>query len=152
MHLVLVSKDNIHELDRAMDMIFDQWGDGFSSSKESKLNKIKSLILSDAEFPKVYLLKEGKKYIGSFSILDHELEGSQLSPWLACVVIDKQYRGKGYGTILLEHIKKIIDENNLEIYLTTKLIGFYEKIGFELLQIIDNNGKNNRLYVKIRGS
>ena len=149
MHLVLVSKDNIHELDRAMDMIFDQWGDGFSSSKETKLNKIKELIINDSKFPQVYLLKDGKNYIGSFSILEHELKGSALSPWLACVVIDKKYRCKGYGRVLLEHIEYVLNKNFSEIYLTTELVGYYEKIGFKLLKLIENNGKNNRLYARI---
>ena len=72
-----------------------------------------------------------------------------VSPWLACVVINKKYRGKGYGKILLSHIKNIIEENFPEIYLTTEHVGFYEKIGFEFVKLIDNNGKNNRFYCKI---
>ena len=148
MELVKISKDNIELLDDVMDMIYDEWGKDFSSPKEEKLNKLKQPILKSENFPQVYLLKENEKNIGSFSILEHELKGSDLSPWLACVIINKRYRGKGYGRILLEHIKHTIEENFAEIYLTTEHVGFYEKIGFKLMKIIDNNGKNNRLCCK----
>ena len=81
--------------------------------------------------------------------LEHELKDSDLSPWLACVVVNKKYRGQGYGGVLLKYIKDIIEKNFPTIYLTTEHVGFYEKIGFEFIKIINNNGKNKRLYFKI---
>ena len=148
---VKITKSNIHLLDEVMDLIFDEWGESFSCSKEEKLNKFKTPILNGENFPHAYLLKnDNNDNIGSFLILEHELKGSDLSPWLACVVINKKYRGQGYGTILLNHIKNTIEENFSEIYLTTELVGFYEKIGFKLIKLIDNNGKNNRLCCKIK--
>ena len=151
MKLIRVTKSNIELLNDVMDLIFDEWGESFSSSKEEKLNKFKQPILNGDNFPHAYLLKNtDNDNIGSFLILEHELKGSDLSPWLACVVVNKKYRGQGYGNILLNHIKTTIEENFPEIYLTTELVGFYEKIGFKLIKIIDNNGKNNRLCSKIK--
>ena len=150
MQLIKITKSNIEQLNEIMDLIFDEWGKSFSSSKEEKLNKLKEPILNGHRFPQAYLLKDDNEIIGSFLILEHELKGSDLSPWLACVVINKKYRGQGYGNILLNHIKTTIEENFPEIYLTTELVGFYEKIGFKLIKIIDNNGKNNRLCSKIK--
>lgn len=146
MKLIKVQEANIDEIENVMDLIFDEWGSTFSSSRESKLEKIKNAILSGAKFPQLYILKDNNKIIGSFNILEHELDGSDLSPWLACVVVNKEYRGKGYGSILLKYIEEVIEQNFNEIYLTTEHIGFYEKIGFKLMKIIDNNGINNRLY------
>ena len=119
-------KDNIEELSTVMDMIYDEWGAGFSCTKEEKLSKIKTALLAGGKFPQVYILKDQDKVIGSFTFLDRELEGSTLSPWLACVVINKNLRGKGYGSILLKHIKNTIEQNFDQIYLTTKMTGFYE--------------------------
>ncbi|MFQ6752358.1 MAG: GNAT family N-acetyltransferase [Clostridia bacterium] len=151
MELIKIAKSNIELLGDVMDLIFDEWGDGFSCSKEEKLNKFKTPILNGENFPHAYLLKnDNNDNIGSFLILEHELKGSDLSPWLACVVVNKKYRGQGYGSVLLDHIKRTIEENFSEIYLTTELVGFYEKIGFKLIKLIDNNGKNNRLYCKIK--
>ena len=149
MELIKVNKSNTSLLDDIMDLIYDEWGSSFSVTKQEKLSKFKTLILKNETFPQAYILKEGSESIGSFLILKHELKGSDLSPWLACVVINKKYRGKGYGKILLSHIKNIIEENFPEIYLTTEHVGFYEKIGFEFVKLIDNNGKNNRFYCKI---
>ena len=147
MKLIHINK-NIDYLEPVMNIVFNEWGKNFSSSKESKLNKIRQAIQANEKYPQIYALTENNKVIGSFSFLDHELEGSDLSPWLACVVIDKPYRSKGYGKILLQHINKIIDKTYPIVYLTTDMTGFYEKIGFKLIKLIDNNGKNNRLYCK----
>ena len=149
MKLVSINSENIDLLNCVMDMIYDEWGSNFSSSKEDKLEKIRNEILKGGRFPRVYLLRDKNRNIGAFSILEHELEGSDLSPWLACVVVNKKYRGKGYGLVLLDKIKEVIENTYSGIYLTTKMNGFYEKIGFNLIKIIDNNGENNRLYEKI---
>lgn len=148
MKLTQITPNNIDQLDIVMDMIYEEWGSTFSSSKESKLQKLKEGILQNGKFPQIYLLQEGEENVAAFSILEHELKGSDLSPWLACVVVNKKFRGKGYGKTLLQQIKNTIEDNFEKIYLTTELIGFYEKIGFQLMSIIDNNGKNNRLYCK----
>ena len=151
MQLIKITKSNIELLNEVMDLIFDEWGENFSCSKEEKVNKLKAHILTGANFPQAYLLKDyNNNNIGSFLILEHELKDSNLSPWLACVIVNKKYRGQGYGNILLNHIKTTIEENFSEIYLTTELVGFYEKIGFKLIEIIDNNGNNNRLCRKTK--
>ena len=149
MNLIKISRKNIQLLNEVMDIIYDEWGSTFSSSKEEKLKKIKQSIIENKNFPHIYLLIHNNEIIGSFSILEYELKDSNLSPWLACVVINKKYRRKGYGKILLQYINEIIEKNFNTIYLTTELIGFYEKIDFKLIKIINNNGKNNRLYRKI---
>ena len=149
MELIKIDKTNINLLSDVMDLIFEEWGETFSCSKEEKLNNFKKPILNGEEFPHAYLLKDADNNIGSFLILEHELKGSDLSPWLACVVVNKKYRGQGYGGVLLNYIKTIIEANFPEIYLTTEHVGFYEKIGFKLIKLIDNNGKNNRLCCKI---
>ena len=148
MKLIKIVKENIDLAESVMELITNEWGATFSSSKEEKLARLKESIFAGNKFPQVYLLQEKGINIGSFMFVDCDLKGSELSPWLACVVIDKNYRGKGYGKVMLEYIKNIIEDNFDEIYLTTDMIGFYEKIGFTLIGTIDNNGKNNRLYRK----
>ena len=114
MKLIKINSKNIDLLNNIMDMIYDEWGKTFSSSKEEKLAKFKMAILAGEQFPQAYLLKENNNSIGSFLILEHELKGSDLSPWLACVVVNKEYRGKGNGKILLENIKKVIEKKSLK--------------------------------------
>lgn len=139
-------KDCIEDLDEIMEWSYEEWGQFFRSSKEDKISKMKKIIENDEEFPQIYVLKEDGVLVGSFTIKDKDLEGSDLSPWIACVLVKKELRGKGYGRIVLENIKKIIDEKYPKIYLFTSLVGFYEKIGFEYIKDVTHNGEVDRLY------
>jgi len=139
-------KDNIDDLKEVMDLIYEEWGKYFRSPKEEKLRKIRCSIEENKEFPKVYVLRENDIVIGSFMIKDEDLKGSNLSPWLSCVVIKKEYRGKGYGKILLDRIKKVIDNNYKKMYLFTHLDNFYEKIGFVYVKDVDHDGEIDKLY------
>ena len=139
-------KDSMEDLDEIMDLIYAEWGNSFSSSKESKLNKIKEAISNNVYLPKIYALKKDNVLIGTFTIKDKDLDNCDLSPWIACVVVKKEYRGKGYANALLKYIKEIIDNNYKEMYLVTDLNNFYEKIGFEFIKLVDHNNKKERLY------
>ena len=139
-------KDCIEDLDEIMEWSYEEWGQFFRSSKEDKISKMKKIIENDEEFPQIYVLKEDGVLVGSFTIKDKDLEGSDLSPWIACVLVKKELRGKGYGRIVLENMKKIIDEKYPKIYLFTSLVGFYEKIGFEYIKDVTHNGEVDRLY------
>lgn len=139
-------KDCIEDLDEIMEWSYEEWGQFFRSSKEDKISKMKKIIENGEEFPQIYVLKEDGVLVGSFTIKDKDLEGSDLSPWIACVLVKKELRGKGYGRIVLENIKKIIDEKYPKIYLFTSLVGFYEKIGFEYIKDVTHNGEVDRLY------
>lgn len=139
-------KDCIEDLDEIMEWSYEEWGQFFRSSKEDKISKMKKIIENGEEFPQIYVLKEDGVLVGSFTIKDKDLEGSDLSPWIACVLVKKELRGKGYGRIVLENMKKIIDEKYPKIYLFTSLVGFYEKIGFEYIKDVTHNGEVDRLY------
>ena len=139
-------KDCIEDLDEIMEWSYEEWGKYFRSSKEEKIAKIKELIQKGEEFPQIYAIKDNGVLVGSFTIKDKDLEGSELSPWIACVLVKKELRGKGYGRVVLENIKKVIDEKYPEIYLFTSLNNFYEKIGFEYIKDVNHNGEIEKLY------
>ena len=139
-------KDCLDDLDELMDMTYEEWGMFFRSSKQNKIDRIKASILNGDEFPKVYVLKKDEKLIGSFTIKDKDLDNCDLSPFVVCVLIKKEYRGKGYGKILLDYIREITDDNYNQMYLTTKLNGFYEKIGFKFVDNVNHNGEIEKLY------
>lgn len=139
-------KDCLDDLDELMDMTYEEWGMFFRSSKQNKIDRIKTSILNDDEFPKVYVLKKDEKLIGSFTIKDKDLDNCDLSPFVVCVLIKKEYRGMGYGKILLDYIREITDNKYSQMYLTTKLDGFYEKIGFEFVDNVNHNGEIEKLY------
>ena len=61
MQLIKITKANIELLNEIMDLIFDEWGESFSCSKEEKLNKLKTPIFNGEKFPTAYLLKNDSK-------------------------------------------------------------------------------------------
>jgi len=140
-------KDCLDDLENVMDIIYEEWGKFFKTSKEEKISKIKRNIENNELFPKIYVLKENNIMVGSFTIKEYDLENSELSPWLACVIVEKSYRGKGYGNILLKYIKNVIDRDYEKIHLFTNLDNFYEKINFKHLKNINHNGELNKLYL-----
>lgn len=144
-------KNNIDDLKEVMDLIYDEWGSFFSKSKEEKMQKIKNSIENQLPFPQIYVMKEKGKIIGSFTFKEHDLdegEFSSLSPWLACVIIKKDLRGKGYGREILHQIDKVAKELYSHLYLFTKHVGYYEKIDFKFIKEIIHYGEVNRVYKK----
>jgi len=57
--------------------------------------------------------------------------------YLLSIAVDPEEQGKGYGSLLLREMFKIIDNEKLPIYLETnteKNVGFYQRHGFEVLE------------------
>ncbi len=130
-----------------MDIIYGEWETFFHSSKAQKIEKINSGISQNHSLPATFVLMQKKEIIGSFTIKENDCEAYEANPWLACVIIKKEHRGKGFGKILLNYISQTIKaEGYKEMHLTTLLTGFYEKIGFKFVELVDKNGEINRLY------
>ena len=140
-------KDCLQDLPEIMEMIYQEWGQFFKKPAEQKKQEITNAINSKCDFPQIYVIKQNNIVIGGFIIKDKDLENCDLSPWVACVVVKKEYRGKGYGRQLLLHLEQVC---NLypQIYLFTTLKNFYEKIGFEYIKDINHNGEINKLYIR----
>ena len=141
-------KESINDLEEVMDLIYFEWGQYFRSSKETKLNKIKNSIENNLDYPQVYIMKENDNVIGTFTIKDKDLDNCDLSPWLACVIIKPEYRKQGYGRKLLNYIEEICNKHYPKIYLTTGLVGYYEKINFKYIESIVHHGCIDRLYLR----
>ena len=123
-----------------------EWGQFFKKPVEQKRRELENAIKQQCEFPQIYVVKQDKTVVGSFMIKQKDLEDCDLSPWLACVVVKKQLRGKGYGRQVLEHIRRVCNQYP-QVYLFTTLENFYEKIGFEYMYDIQHNGETNKLCV-----
>ena len=96
-------------------------------------------------------MKDGAEVVGTFTFKEKDIEEGEfakVSPWLACIVVKKEFRGKGYGRKILEHIDSIARENYPQLYLFTEHVGYYEKIGFKFVKEIVHHGQINRVYKK----
>lgn len=53
---------------------------------------------------------------------------------IKCVAINKEYQGKGLGSILVNKvIEKVKDRKGKRVLLTAKVPEFYKKLGFEII-------------------
>ena len=114
-------------------------------------NLDESLITKD-KLPLTYLLMKDSEIIGFYQLVKKEniKNMNHLSPWLDCLFIDKNERGKALGAMLLEHGRKTAKFFGYDkVYLTTDHIAFYEKYGFKEIGLdITLSGRPTKVYEK----
>lgn len=105
--------------------------------------------LSDNALPRFYLMLAEEAVIGCYALLTNDLISRQdLLPWLACLYVDKAYRGNALGSKLLAHgIEEARRLGFGRVYLTTDHDGYYEKYGWIRMEDGFNLfGEQGRIY------
>lgn len=131
----------------AYGLIYQQWGNFFRKSKEEKIARLEKALSEKQVFPKMYVLKEDNEVVGTFVFDQMDVDGKQV-PSLWYVLIREDLRGKGLGREILNFIDQKAEENFDILYLVTEHTGYYEKIGFEFIKMVDHNGIMDRFYFK----
>ncbi len=127
--------------------MYNWWG----KSERYSFEKVECFMkhsMQEHRLPQTYGLFLDNKIIGMFQFMYEDLSvRPDIYPWLANVYIDEKYRQQGYGTKLLENVKRIAKENIdfKEIFLYTEHIGLYEKFGWTYLCDIDTYNEENRI-------
>ena len=86
--------------------------------------------------PLGYLAMEGERPVGSSELIEHDLDSRQdLTPWLAGVFVDPEFRGMGLGRRLVRTVEaKAADLGFSRIYcFTESAAAFYREIGWRRL-------------------
>ena len=98
------------------------------------IDNIKYGIINNT-YPITIILLKDNKLIGFYQIVEHDNDNTSYTPWIANVYVLEEYRGLGYGRVLIESIPDFMKELNIKtIYLHTRHINLYEKFGFEKYQ------------------
>lgn len=110
---------------------------------------ISNCIKTESPLPHWYILEKSGKVIGGAGLITNDfISRMDLYPWMCALYIEKEYRGNGYGSILLDKAKldaKLGGFSNL--YLCTDHIGYYERYGFEYVGIGYHPwGSDSRIY------
>jgi GNAT superfamily N-acetyltransferase len=101
--------------------------------------------------PAIYVAFAGGKPTGTVGLLRTDLLSRQeFTPWMAVLYVLPEYRGQGIAARLQEHAVAEAKRLGLpEIYLYTKMSGFYEKTGWVYLESdLDDHGDSIRIYRK----
>ena len=93
--------------------------------------------------------------IGSASLVEHDMPGREdLSPWIASVYVRPEYRRKGVGTRLMQHVEAIARDLGIErLYLfTPDMRPFYETLGWVVLEEAVYRGRPTTIMTKKIGA
>lgn len=129
MKMVELQKENAF-LKEGIEVFWNVWG------TEDNYKFYEDCILHSAEtsedLPRFYVAVDNRNIIGTYAILRNDINSRQdLCPWLACLFVDKEYRGREIGAKLLEHgLSESAKKGYKKLYLTTDLENFYEKYGW----------------------
>lgn len=85
-----------------------------------------------SEIPRFYVALEDDEIIGTYALLRNDLNSRQdLCPWLACLFVEDNYRGREIGSKLLQHgLQEAAKKGFDKLYLSSDLDGYYEKYGW----------------------
>lgn len=120
-------RDQIQLMDKAVDFFWKQWG------AESNFHFYRDCIVqscqTESDVPRFYLAMDGETIIGSYALLRSDLNSRQdLTPWLACLFVEPDYRGRKIGDLLQNHaIQEARKKGYARLYLCTDLTDYYER-------------------------
>ena len=147
------SELNIDELNYIIDIHFNHWVK-FNPKmvKENTIYKFTKLYTTD-ELPFGIALIDDSDNIVGFCVfkIENLKKYPEIFPWLSDVMIFENYRGKGYGKVLLQYGEKILKELGYDtIYVwTDQAPDFYKKLGFIYKQEVEKNeGGYGQLFYK----
>ena len=131
-------------LDITSKWMFDWWGRKKHYDYDAVYYYMK-YSFNDKKLPQTYALFLNNKIIGMYQITYNDLFiRPDIYPWIANLYIDKKYRNKGYGKILINSIKEMTANNTnfKEIFLYTHHVNLYEKFGWKFVSSTEIKGEN----------
>ena len=136
------------------EIVYNIVKEAFSSYKKNKDNpdlmETPSEVLSDIRENIVLVMEKNNKIIGTVRLIKKDEE----SYYLKKFAILPEYQGRGLGTILFTEAEKRAAEKNCnKIFLHSSteeehLVKFYDRLGFECIEVEDDMGYKRGLWVK----
>lgn len=147
------SELNNEELNSIIDIHYNYWKK-FNPKMVRENTEYKFLELyTKNELPfGIALLDENDNIIG-FCVfkLENLKKYPDIYPWLSDIMILEEYRGRGYGRILISKGEEILKELGYEkVYIWTDQVpDFYKKLGYKYkLRVEKNEGGYGELFYK----
>ncbi len=141
------------ELNYLIDIHYNHWVKfNPKMQKENTIYKFSKLYTKE-ELPFGIALIDDLDNIVGFCVfkIENLKKYPEIYPWLSDVMILENYRGKGYGKVLLKYGEEILKKLGYEtIYVwTDQAPDFYKKLGFTYKQEVEKNeGGFGQLFYK----
>ncbi len=125
--------DNHEYLDIAIKFFQDKWAD--LESKMVYEDCLKNSLDKNKTLPRWYLLYDEGELVGCAGLITNDfISRMDLYPWLCALFIEPEYRGRGYGELLINKAKEDSAKGGFDsLFLCTDFIGYYEQYGFEYI-------------------
>lgn len=116
-------------MNKAIEYIQSRW----PLNNEIYRDCIENSIETENSLPRWYIMMEDDVIIGSYGLITNDFISRQdLWPWFAALYIEESERGRGLGSILLEHGRREAGKLGYDkLYLCTDHKGYYEKYGWK---------------------
>lgn len=139
-----VKATDIKLIERVAGWYFKEWG----IPKETTIGRL-STHPNEVVFAQL-VLKEGNRVIATGGLYHHVSlsiifpEYKALSPWIALLYTDKDYRGKGYGTLLLESLEAYAAAEGItQVFLFTSTAEkLYQRNGYKQVERLKYKGRD----------
>ena len=113
-----------------------QWGYlNPGGTLEARIAKMQRYVKGNA-IPSMYICIDGEKVVGTAALVENDMDSHpELSPWLASVYVDTDYRNRGVGATLVKQIVSAAKSAGFPLlYLfTPDRAAFYQSLGWEIV-------------------
>ncbi len=140
--------DEQNFLPEVSEWIWKEWAGKNGAKLDDVIYRSQHSISKD-DIPQMYIAKIKDEVVGVVSLWRNDLTSRQdLFPWLAGMIVKKEYRNNGIGKKLqqkcIEEAKRLGYEY---LYLITELDNYYEKMGWTFMEKAPmNNGEHVKIY------
>lgn len=113
-----------------------QWGYlNHGGSVEQRVMRMQR-YLARAAIPAMYIAVAGNNLLGTVALVESDMDSHpELSPWLASVYVNSNFRQQGIGTVLVETMATIAKAQGIAaLYLfTPDQRDFYQRLGWQFM-------------------
>ena len=92
--------------------------------------------LTGATMPVMYICVDGEQLVGTAALVESDMDSHpELSPWLASVYVNQDFRNHGFGTALVNHLvsqAKVLGYSPLYLF-TPDRANFYRNLGWQFI-------------------
>jgi GNAT superfamily N-acetyltransferase len=136
-------KNHPRHLDTVVKWVYNEWWKYKNDYSFNQVRKIYQRLLNESDLPIAIVAMENNQVVGTALICERDPDIKlEIGPWVEGVFVKEQFRKQGIATKLVERIELIAETLGYkQIYLSTHLKDFYEKRGWEKVQILFNNDK-----------
>jgi ribosomal protein S18 acetylase RimI-like enzyme len=163
--MITISKATINDIKTIQEITYKTWPVTYGKIlSEEQLEYMLDLIYSDealtAQFQKneqlFYLISDSESTIGFIGI-EHHYKNEAITK-IHKIYLLPETQGKGIGKMVIDEIEKLALDNNsntlsLNVNRFNSALGFYKKIGFEILEEVNieiGNGYLMEDYVMVK--